>query len=648
MRNIDRLLQADNPKYDLQLSRLLLPVLEPGAHIPRSIKEKAEAADSPLTSLVNWDSARMPLPVGTCLLSPSYRWPFDVRDSKESVAWAVMRLNEASSLASLDRDHAFARFLYQEGPRFESSSSSVNTRFGPFNDIGIILNLRSCRALPRELLQLAVSRRSKWLQFILRECGPLPTMYFPPMSHVLGVMVDHPEFTDEVAMDMYGAFDNCTIAIMTESDLMPAFGLATSVQCNALGTVSNGNAKLTLAALNGATILFLGCLLLQEENAVHKLLNMKVISLVILKDMSDHGLGWLVQPRDAGSIISRWLEKTTCNPRAPPATPQLSLFLTAWINRRGGPMHHGSNAPIDLFSDTGSLDPLQLLHGRIAEDTTDMSANELSRLGNIAHGGFRGCCTGSAAALFLDASEGPEMEGVRADAPAQRWVEVLLRAALQNGGPNLMTPEAAEATKTYLNSKLGHCPAAASKKLQELDEGIRKQIARFKHDLDREELALFMHHFYRAFFVALTQGRIHDDGVSPLTWVKMPLRVEVGEARLKLLRLPSSAHEHLIEKPERPSLRLHRLFVGAFLLVVVAILTVPGSLWQQDGRTATDLALGSSTRVGLGRLRSSSWASPEWLVNENQDVYTLSTAVGDWQKIEGFDGRTGVSEPDQC
>lgn len=81
MRDIDRQLQVDDPHYDSELSRLLLPYLDRDAPLPRLIRDTADPSNESLPPLIKWDPSKMSLPVGTCLLSSSYRWPFDVRDS---------------------------------------------------------------------------------------------------------------------------------------------------------------------------------------------------------------------------------------------------------------------------------------------------------------------------------------------------------------------------------------------------------------------------------------------------------------------------------------------------------------------------------------------------------------------------------------
>lgn len=143
------------------------------------------------------------------------------------------------------------------------------------------MDLCSCEKLAPEVARLSVARRSKWLHYIFRQRGPLPVNDFPPLSHVVGTMVEHREFTDEVAMDVYGVFGECDVLV----------GTAPAIDGEESASTSDGSGAVRLSALNGTTVLFMACLLLHDEESVQKLLDMKITGLMILRDMTDHGLG---------------------------------------------------------------------------------------------------------------------------------------------------------------------------------------------------------------------------------------------------------------------------------------------------------------------------------------------------------------------
>lgn len=658
VRNIDRLLQADDPQYNSDLSRLLLPHLEPGAHPQRLLltgDDSEKEIGSRLPPLSKW-GPQMQLPAGTCVLSSTYKWPFDVRDSKESVNWAFRRLLESAKVKSLDPAGAFARFPIVRGPEFESWSGS--TKFGPFNHLGLVLNLRTCETLSPEVARITVARRAKWLEYILRECGPLPVMHFPPLTQVLSTMVTHEEFTDEVAMDVYGVYDNCTIDVMMEGGLMPVFGVTPSSECTALAKISNGT--LTLTSLNGATVLFLGCLLLQAEDAVQKLLDMRTTGMVILRDMANHGLGWMMPSQDATTIISRWTRSTAYRPTALPPAPRLSLFLSAWMSRKGGPLDGGRrNTPARLFKNAIKLDPLPRLRDSGQQDEDEQTnSEEVSRAIQVSNGSFNGCAAGTAVALFLDVADCTRGAGSltpSSDVRARRWVEDLIKNAKQLGGSKLIEPEAAESAKTYLLDKLHWCKQIAVGELEQLDKEIRQQVDAYKETVSAPNLKTFLHQFYRAFFVSVTQGRVQDDGVNPLTWRAESLRAEISEARRLLLGLPNTpapmpailppvdTPNPEVDPPTPSPFKSPRYWavamvcgIGLALLwssISISLQAPPGGAAPQD----------KEAPVGLGRMLTSFQATPDLVVQEGEDVYILSDEVGDWYKIESLDGQAGVS-----
>lgn len=581
-------------------------------------------------------------PVGTCKLSSSYDWPFDLHNSKEAVIWAVSRVFERSTLQSLPHGAALARFPHQA-----ETSQPQQMVFGPFNEVGLVLSLQHCDGLRPDTSRLSVSRRSRWLHYVLRECGPLPVMHFPPLNHVVGTMVEHREFTDEVAMGVYGVFDDCTIDVLVEGGLLPAFGVAPSKTCKALTSVTSGAVRLN--SLNGATVLFLACLLLQAEDPVQKLLNMKVTGLVILTDLADHGLGWVIQSRDASAIISRWIGSTEYCQQLPPPAPRLFLLFEAWLRRLDGPFSHPHEAtPVTLFRDLCDLNlSAHTGSSRPGDGDPDGSRDEKRRRNLVRSGMFHGAGAGSAVAVFLGSFADKHRENTPTDAVtflAKEWLDDLMKRLVKYGGPSLITVEAAAAAKVHLTSKLEACTEEGLEELVKLDEENRRSLKQFKSSIADFNADVFLHHFHRAFLVSVTGGRIHDGGVGPLTWSPHSLRRRLHFDRRLLLGYPplDTAEPPNFTLPWRRAL----LGVAVFSLVLWALLR-PSSLPRLGGHPGLSLALARDEAcLSQGWLRSSFQASDTLFMTKEEKVCILDTPVEGWYKIENLNGEVGVSTSD--
>lgn len=649
VREIDRQLKIRDHSYKLSLSRLLLPHLDPLGHPERLALPDEKDLQADLPSPDQLETLQINLPVATCLLTAAYKWPFDLHQNPEALLWILRRKLESSTLKGLRPDAALARFPRQLEPCSRSSATCSKTVFGPYNETGLIVDLRQCDPLDPEMSRLSVARRSKWLHYIFRQCGPLPIMHFPPLSHVVGTMVEQREFTDEVAMDVYGVFDDCSIDVLVQGGLLPVFGAAPSARGLALTTVSEGAVRLN--SLSGATVLFLACLLLQVEEPVQKLLNMKVTGLVILRDMANHGLGWIMQSQDAKTIISRWIGSAEFQHMVPPPTSRVSLLLEAWMSRPDGPFSSTDRVtPKRLFTDLAELNPP-------AAATDDAPGSTMAQAASPAHisgGFFHGAAAGSAVALFIRSNapwlrdNSPESfnDPEAAKAQAGKWIQNLVSQARQYSGSKVITDETADKLKGHLNEKLEGFSEDAVDKLEELDKDIRKAVGQFDAHLPGFDMKTFLKYFYRAFLVAITGGHLQDKGAGPLTWSSTSLRTEIHQDRRILLGMPPYGPATM-RAPEAPKPK--RWLPRTLLVVFACILTFGAILWPSrlpslKAHPGMPQALaGSDIRVGLGMVQASFRAASTMHVKEGEQVYILGAEYDDWYKIENLNGDIGVS-----
>lgn len=503
-------------------------------------------------ALPDWSGVS--LPRGSCTLSEQFDWPFDLRQSEEAVDWVLRRLIEGETLRCLPPKAAAATF--------PPASGNTNTVFGPFNEIGLVLNLKSCPDLKPELARLSVPTREKWHQYLNRK-EPLELTRFPPLTHAVGVMVGHREFTDEVSMDVYGIF-KCGIEVTIANGLLPAFGSTSAADCSDV-TLSHGS--IMLRSLNGATVLGIACILLRAESSVHKLLDMEVTGMVVLQDMAEHGLGWMMRARDARAIVAHWLQCTEYYVGAPPPVPKLSLLLKAWITREGGGTAFSqSTAPLLLYREAEKLLPSEDDHKRLSPES--LLPNEREDASAVRSGIFHGSACGAVMALHM--CRIPSIKDGDTSSHVEGWVAKILNAAVVQCNSVLMSKAARDNLQRYLVEALHN---AATTTLDDFDQLCHEALRRLSANTQVADLA--RHSFYRAFLAALTDGRLHDDGEGPLEWSDS-LRAETDRKRRALIGIPSDEANFRTTSPTSRGSAL--LLSSVFRLVIVCTISLRAAI----------------------------------------------------------------------
>lgn len=563
---------ALHPPY-APLSKLLLPLLDP-TDLSRHDDEHYDADMSPnqrppdLSALTAWGS-RAVLPKATCILSESTDWRFDLQNSSEALYWVLSRSIEHRNLKCLPSDAAFANF-----PSSTVGTEPTSSTFGPFNGVGLIMNLKSCEDLSPELVRLSIPARVKWLQYLNRYGEPIHVTGFPPITYAVAVMVGEREFTDKVAMDLYSFF-NCSIDLHVGRGLLPSFGAMSDSDCEP-APLRNGVPALD--CLNGATVLFIACLVLRAERAVQKLLDMEKTGRIILSDMAEYGLLWMMRAQDIRAVIGRWLEQTDYHLTFPPPHSKLLLLLRAWVSRHGGPTTAGTlPSSLLLFHDAETL--VTDNHHSTALDpaavTSATGADSCTAGQIIASGVFYGCAAGTAIAVHLHARSAPSnIRGTTS--PAHTWVNNLFGATLRGSRTPLISEPAIAVAKTYLKQLLG---AATPRTIRHVDRPRIEVLSRVRPPSpdQPENLSsqhLFLRHFYRAFFVSVTGGRLRDDSENPLEWSDGPLKHHSADSHCPsgndVLLKANSCSSATVKGIRLPPL-FDRLFLVCTLFTVVVL-----------------------------------------------------------------------------
>lgn len=161
-----------------------------------------------------------------------------------------------------------------------------------------------------------------WGKYILRfEWRSEPVFQFLPLSHVLGTMVCHRDFTDSVAKSIYGVFSDCTVKLTMEKGDRPGEPAVNEFVRN----------------LNGLTVLFLACVLLFDQRACARLLEMPDSGLVILRDLRTKRLAdfcaTAIKDQVAAMMEALYL---ACGLTVEAWCQRLSLLVSAHLCRAGG------------------------------------------------------------------------------------------------------------------------------------------------------------------------------------------------------------------------------------------------------------------------------------------------------------------------
>lgn len=593
-------------------------------------EEDVDASVLPFFALPNVaalpDWSGVSLPRGSCTLSEQFDWPFDLRQSEEAVDWVLRRLIEGETLRCLPPKAAAATF--------PPASGNTNTVFGPFNEIGLVMNLKSCPDLKPELARLSVPTRERWHQYLNRQ-EPLELTRFPPLTHAVGVMVGHREFTDEVAMDVYGIF-KCGIEVTIANGLLPAFGSTSAADCSDV-TLSNGS--IMLRSLNGATVLCIACILLRAESSVHKLLDMEVTGMVVLQDMAENGLGWMMRARDARAIVAHWLKCTEYYFGEPPPVPKLSLLLKAWITREGGGSAFSqSTTPLLLYREAEILLPSEDDHKSLSPES--LSPNEREGASAVRSGIFHGSACGVVRALHMSGI--PPFKGDDISDQVEGRVANLVNGVEEQCNSALMSKAARNDLRRYLVEALHN---AETKTLDELDQ-LHHEALR-KLGVDTQVSDLTRHSFYRAFLVALTDGRLQDDGEGPLEWSDS-LHAETDRKRRALLGIPSDeANFRTTSAASRGSAFTPS---SVFRLVIVCAISLGAAvILSRNFIRSTQAAPASlppdilNATEGIGRILQGVDAGPDLHLRAGERVYILTGDSESSYRVATKAGDVGVS-----
>lgn len=638
--SIDRQLRKIDPSRSHFLSPWLLPWLQTASMQVEKPIGHSRVAPSPddlvaaATALEELE-LRLAFPKGTCVLTQSYSWPFDIESSEEAVDWVIRRVLEYETLLRLHPAVARAAFPFPgEG------NAAPDTQFGPFNGLGIVLNLKSCAELTPALARLAVPTREKWHHYVIRNSEPLRVTRFPPLTHCAGVMVGHREFTDEVAMDVYGVF-SCTVEVLVEGGQIASLHPTSAAEESAAAeriTLSEGAVE--LRGLNGATVLFIACLILRAESSVHKLLDMEVTGMVILHDLAEHGLGWMLTEADAGAIIARWLKCPEFYPANPPPMPKLSLLLEAWMSRAFG---NSAPNPMLLYREAERLMP------RSGEPTAQ-TANRFSRPDfeeGVQHdstrfGLFCGSAAGTAMSLFLRMSDNALSTHSSASTEVGKWAHQLLAsAARQHSNSPLMSAPASEACEKYLKQSLRNVKPQGLKTLDRLHDEAHRKLSTPPGDV-----VVRLRYFYRALLVSLTGGRLRDDGETPLEWSES-LSTDTCRKRRALLGLPSDdqGFRAASRTESRLSSRLPGLVVVCALSVTAALLMCIDRLKGIPGAAAPvplSNPLTLNMTAAIGRMLKSVGAGSHLKLSAEDLVYVYMTPESPGLRTVMKNGAIGV------
>ncbi|EJT52642.1 hypothetical protein A1Q1_03096 [Trichosporon asahii var. asahii CBS 2479] len=577
---------------------------------------------------------RSPLPRGTCKLSGVYRWPFDVDESEEAVPWALRRLIESSTLQGFKRRRGLAHFPddFQE--------NRYNVLFGPFNRSGLVLSLRQCKALPCDVAVLAIDTREKWLHYIERGHGRFLITHFPPLSHVVGTMVDEAAFTDEVAMDVYGIFDDCTVGLAVQGSALPAL-IATKPSSDELDSISIAELPMEARGINGVTVLFLACLVLRAGAAASKLLNMQKAGAVILADMADKGLGWVMQPADLSAVVQGWIGDALHARLAKFPLPRVALLLEAWAVRPSGLYISVSNRSIPdyerLAGDIRRLAPTNCLDAN--SSLRDVGAH-------LAFAAvFAGCSAGTALAVISRATTQGSFPSAVSTSPENAgniWPEEHLLDS------SFITENSCLRFQARLQRLLGGLKKPNRQDvLDQIDKSFTQLARGVTGDLRRELRLLF----YRSCLVSMTGGHLVDDGRRPLTWHSKSLRQSA--------RVTTAVHR---AQPEPVPIEWPPLPVGngrswSFTVVAVCVIgmlvlvtvstrlpTSPTAHSSSSQRQGVSLLRQKPMYLGMGRLEGTYLAGDEMIVSAGDHVYVLEELWEDWYKIKSLEGHTGVRQ----
>lgn len=618
--------QRSNHPFDKPLSTLLLRYLEPSSVSTEEDEHfLSSSPDSPLldtSSIAEWEAHLNP-PEATCILSESNEWPFDLQDSTEALDWVLRRVLERLTLKRMNPESTMATF-----PPPSNVKTAASSIFGPLDGLGLSIRLKSCSQLSPEIARLSVATRERWLQYLYRQKEDFHVTCFPPLTHAVGVMVGHREFTDEVAMDLYGAFD-CAVDVMVESPGSAQHGHKSSAGGEASSSLCP---PIAFSSLNGLTVLFIACLILRAESSVHKLLDMEVTGLVILRDMAEYGLGWLMQERDARSLIKRWCRDNTAQSNSVHVVSKLSLFLDAWMRCHDiGPF--ASHPPPGIRGIEDLIEPaLQL--STMSTLLTSFNDNERSlkdhdvELSGILHG----CATGTATVMLLEPSSSTPAHK-KGGAHAWNVVENLCSTAQKLcGNEHFISGSALATCKQYLAKLL---QTASAETIQQVYQPHTEVCSRLTPSAEKpcntSHHLVFYRSFYRSFFVSITGGRLRYDG----GWNGSSLKQDINRKRRDFLGIDCSENQarprSTTTKKALTSISLHLLIVSA-LSLTVAVVTGNIPCWGIPS-LAAEVSPDAGQWMGIGQMRGSHKAGKSTPVKGGEMVQILDGAIADGRHL---------------
>ncbi|EJT52633.1 hypothetical protein A1Q1_03087 [Trichosporon asahii var. asahii CBS 2479] len=239
-----------------------------------------------------------PLPEATCLLNEDDDWVFNiVTPSTACVQWIKDRLQETYIEQTLRTSWKrymnffdvqnklwatantgftpWAQFPRKKSPLVPQTVSDIT--FGPC-ELGPKQHRSLNIVLKWAQLDTKVSEKAlRWLYYLDRPAArPVEYNRGPPLTPSIGTMVRQPDFQDEDALALWANCTDCEVLVNTEADL-------------SWGNFERSAEKTRqLQGLQGVTVLFLGCVVINDNAACSKLLLMRETGYWILEDLIRH------------------------------------------------------------------------------------------------------------------------------------------------------------------------------------------------------------------------------------------------------------------------------------------------------------------------------------------------------------------------
>lgn len=168
-----------------------------------------------------------------------------------------------------------------------------------------------------------------WLYYLDRNPPTTSTTRsHPPLTPAVGVMITEPKFNDSEAAALFASYTSCDVQLLpAESWDSVTFTLPHAIKAAE---------PISLQSITGATVLFLACYVIGDDDSMNKLLHMRKTGSAIIKDLLDNDIASLLEDRvhsctkllfeDAMRKRSDWTLDSMCR--------HLSLWFKVWTRRR--------------------------------------------------------------------------------------------------------------------------------------------------------------------------------------------------------------------------------------------------------------------------------------------------------------------------